>query len=56
MFSLADFEAHAKVALDRNAWDYYSSGGCQPGADAQGQRRGVCKVTAPESMMSTLDN
>ena len=29
MFSLADFEAHAKAALDRNAWDYYSSGANQ---------------------------
>ena len=26
MFCLADFEAHAREALGRNAWDYYSSG------------------------------
>ena len=26
MFCLSDFEAHAQKVLDRNAWDYYSSG------------------------------
>lgn len=29
MLSLADLEAHAKAALDRNAWGYYSSGANQ---------------------------
>ena len=29
MFSLADFEAHAGAVLDRNAWNYYSSGANQ---------------------------
>ena len=26
MFCLADFEAHARQALDWNAWEFYSSG------------------------------
>ncbi len=26
MFCVADFEANAKQSLDKNAWDYYSSG------------------------------
>ena len=29
MLSLADYEAHAKKVLDKNAWDYYSSGANQ---------------------------
>ena len=29
MFSLTDFEAHAKAALGSNAWGYYSSGANQ---------------------------
>ena len=26
MFCLSDFEANAEKVLDRNAWNYYSSG------------------------------
>ena len=29
MLCVADFEAHAKAALGRNAWGYYSSGANQ---------------------------
>ncbi len=29
MFCVADFEASAREALDRNAWGYYSSGANQ---------------------------
>ena len=29
MVCLAAFEAHAQKVLDRNAWDYYSSGADQ---------------------------
>lgn len=29
MFSLADFETHARKVLDKNALDYYSSGADQ---------------------------
>ena len=29
MLSLTDYEAHAKNVLDKNAWDYYSSGANQ---------------------------